>query len=250
VLEALELEIIGRNLPPGEAIGKQITTLRKKKGISQRELVKLVGVSQPTLIELERHSAGRLQTLDNVLTVLGAAAYLAPKGATTSFYTHQGNSSNHHGWETPQELLERLYEVFGVFDLDPCAPTRNRRMASVKAKAYFKAEDDGLNLAWYGNVFVNPPYGRALRFWVAKAHGEVVRGNAQTVVMLIPARTDTKFWHEHIVGKAAVFVLKGRLKFGGADQSAPFPSAIVAWGASDDITASLQSALPDAWLTR
>src|SRR5215471_14428848 len=72
VLDVLHLAVVGRNLPPGESIGAQIITLRKRKGISQRDLIKLVGVSQPTLIELERHCTGRLPTLDRVLTVLGA----------------------------------------------------------------------------------------------------------------------------------------------------------------------------------
>src|SRR5262245_47648570 len=70
VLSTLNLDVVGRNLPPGESIGAQITTLRKRKGVSQRDLVKLIGVRQPTLIELECHATGRLQTLDRVLTVL------------------------------------------------------------------------------------------------------------------------------------------------------------------------------------
>jgi transcriptional regulator with XRE-family HTH domain len=93
VLDVLNLDIVGRNLPPGQHIGEQITTLRKRKGLSQRELIKLVAISQPTLIELERHATGRLPTLDRVLTVLGAGAYLASPGNTKAFYVHAGNSS-------------------------------------------------------------------------------------------------------------------------------------------------------------
>src|SRR5262249_4421782 len=72
VLDVLNLDIVGRNLPPGQHIGERIITLRKRRGVSQRELIKLVAISQPTLIELEHHAAGRLPTLDRVLTVLGA----------------------------------------------------------------------------------------------------------------------------------------------------------------------------------
>jgi transcriptional regulator with XRE-family HTH domain len=106
VLHTLNVDIVGRNLPPGKTIGERITMLRKRKGISQRELIKLLGVSQPTLIELERHATGRLQTLDRVLTILGAGAYLAPIGRTKAFYMHAGNSSNHHEWESPISFLQ------------------------------------------------------------------------------------------------------------------------------------------------
>lgn len=138
VLSTLNLEIVGRNLPPGQHIGEQITTLRKRKGRSQRELIKLVGVSQPTLIALERHGVGRLQTLDRLLLALGAGAYLAPKGTQKPFFSHGGNGATSETWTTPKELLEPLYNVFGVFDLDPCSPTTSkRRTAPVRAKVYY-----------------------------------------------------------------------------------------------------------------
>jgi transcriptional regulator with XRE-family HTH domain len=101
VLDVLHLNIVGRNLPPGQHIGERIITLRKRKGVSQRELIKLIGVSQPTLIELEHRCTGRLLTLDRVLVALGAGAYLASIGAQQSFYTHAGNSSTSENWETP-----------------------------------------------------------------------------------------------------------------------------------------------------
>src|SRR5262249_51887448 len=122
VLSTLNLDIVGRNLPSGQHIGERIITLRKRKGMSQRALASIIETTQPTLIALERHCTGRLPTLDRVLTVLGAGAYLAPIGAQQSFYTHAGNSSTSEDWETPKELLERLYSVFGAFDLDPCSP--------------------------------------------------------------------------------------------------------------------------------
>ncbi len=107
--------------------------------------------------------------------------------------------------------------------------------------------DDGLSLPWHGAVFVNPPYGRGLGAWVAKAKAEVLSGNARTVVALIPARTDTRYWHEHVAGVATVFFLRGRLRFGTAGAAAPFPSAIVLWGAADRQVAALEQSLADAW---
>src|SRR5262249_17515378 len=118
-----------------------------------------------------------------------------------------------------------------------------RKSGPVRAKVRFTAEDDGLKLAWFGNVFANPPYGRLLGDWVAKARSEFEAGNAKTVVLLIPARTDTIYWHEHIEGRAQMRFLKGRLRFsdgnGNSDGKqpapAPFPSALVIYGASDEL---------------
>jgi adenine-specific DNA-methyltransferase len=92
VLNTLNLAIVGRNLPAGQHMGEQMTTLRKRKGLSQRKLSKLVGVSQPTLIELERHAGGRLQTLDRVLAALGVEASLAPTPSAIQCQIHEENA--------------------------------------------------------------------------------------------------------------------------------------------------------------
>jgi transcriptional regulator with XRE-family HTH domain len=249
VLHTLNLDIIGRNLPPGQHIGERIIILRKRKGVSQRTLASIIETTQPTLIALERHGAGRLSTLDRVLTVLGASAYLASPGSTQAFYVHAGNSATSETWTTPKELLEPLYSVFGAFDLDPCSPTSNSRAAPVKAKVYYTEDDDGLLLPWFGTVYMNAPYGRKLCNWTAKARAEVEQGNAAMVIGLIPARPDTRYWHRDIAGSASVFFLKGRLKFANAEQVAPFPSCLVVWGGSDELVTKLQAALPEAWLS-
>ena len=116
---------------------------------------------------------------------------------------------------------------------------------------HYTAEDDGLSLPWHGVVFVNPPYGRELPRWVAKARAEVERKTARVVVALIPASTDTHYWHEHVAGKADVYFLRGRLRFGtnGQNQSAPFPSALAIWGADLATVEKLDAAFPDAWKT-
>ena len=94
VLHTLNLAVVGRNLPPGERIGERIVTLRQRKGMSQRTLASIIETTQPTLITLEKHNRGRLQTLDRALLALGAGAYLAsPGGSPQAFYVHAGNSS-------------------------------------------------------------------------------------------------------------------------------------------------------------
>jgi phage N-6-adenine-methyltransferase len=244
-LVALGLGLIGRNLPGGETLGERITTLRRRRGLSQQALARVVGVTKPTIGALEREGRGRLSTLQGVLATLGAGAYLAPRDGTAAFFTHAGNSSVHQSWETPPELLDALYRVFNRFDLDPCAPRRTR--PSVRARSHFTAEDDGLSLPWHGTVFLNPPYGRTLAAWVAKAHHEASTGRARTVTALIPARPDTRYWHEHIAGKATVYFLRGRLRFSGSTQSAPFPSALIVWGATPATLDALDAELPGAW---
>ncbi len=246
-LSTLSLVVEGRNLPPGEAIGQRIAALRKRRHLSQRKLASLAHSTQPTIIAIEKRNQGRLTVLDSVLAILGSGHYLAEPGAPKPFYTHAGNSSTSMKWQTPTEILEALYEAFGIFDVDPCSPSANRASAPVKASVHYTEADDGLSLPWHGTVFINPPYGRALRMWVAKAEAEVRCGNARTVVALIPARTDTRYWHEHIAGTATVFFLRGRLTFGSADAAAPFPSALALWGAAAHQVAELQQRLPDAW---
>lgn len=250
VLRVLGVEVAGRHLPSGDgkSFGQQLATLRSRRGLGVRELAQSVGVSPSTLVALERDGAGRLATLERVLVVLGAGAYLAPRGRPKAFYTHAGNSSTHQAWETPAALLEALASVFKRFDLDPCAARRSRNR--VNARVHFTHEDDGLTLPWHGVVFVNPPYGRTLGLWVAKARREVEEGRARTVVALLPARPDTAYWHEHVAGRAVVYFLRGRLRFSDGEQAAPFPSALVVWGAEPETILALDRALPDAWRTR
>tara|TARA_R110000765_G_scaffold404502_1_gene500760 strand:- start:140 stop:625 length:486 start_codon:yes stop_codon:yes gene_type:complete len=130
-------------------------------------------------------------------------------------------SSKTSEWETPQKLYDMLDSIYG-FTLDPCATAENS-----KCKEYFTKEEDGLNKTWKGHtVFMNPPYGRDIKKWIKKAHEES-KSRGTTVVCLIPSRTDTKYWHDHCMKAEKVYFVKGRLKFGDATNSAPFPSAIV-----------------------
>ena len=124
-------------------------------------------------------------------------------------------------WYTPIEFYNTLNKEFN-FNLDPCATDINH-----KCEKYFTKEDNGLLQSWGGyNVFYNPPYGRAIAAWVEKAYKEAKKDNT-LIVMLLPARTDTKWFHSFIYNKAEICFIKGRLKFGGCNNSAPFPSMLV-----------------------
>ena len=132
-------------------------------------------------------------------------------------------SSKSNEWATPQNLFDELNDEFN-FTLDPCATDENS-----KCSKHFTIEDDGLSKDWSNEVvFMNPPYGREIKKWIKKAYEESLNG--ATVVCLIPARTDTTYWHDFIFDKADdIRFLRGRLKFGNSKNSAPFPSAIVVY---------------------
>ena len=122
-------------------------------------------------------------------------------------------------WETPQDLFDKLNAEFH-FDLDVCALPEN-----AKCEKYYTPEDDSLLQPWNGVCWCNPPYGRTIGKWIQKAYETFAGGG--TVVMLLPARTDTKWFHEYIYNKAEIRFIKGRLKFGNSKNAAPFPSMVV-----------------------
>jgi phage N-6-adenine-methyltransferase len=121
-------------------------------------------------------------------------------------------------WATPQWLFDALHKEFG-FTLDPCSDGTNAKCAK-----FYTPNENGLLKDWKTEtVFMNPPYSE-VSDWMRKAYGAAQEG--ATVVCLIPARTDTQWWHEYAM-KSEIRFIRGRLKFGDAENSAPFPSAII-----------------------
>ena len=134
-----------------------------------------------------------------------------------------GNDQSRHvygkkdEWETPQDLFDRLNAKYH-FTLDAAASNSNH-----KCPKYYTKDQDGLVQDW-GNdtVYVNPPYGRVIADWVHKAY-ETHQQYGNTIVMLLPARTDTCWFHDYIYGQADIKFIKGRLRFSGSKCNAPFP---------------------------
>lgn len=121
-------------------------------------------------------------------------------------------------WATPPELFRALDNEFH-FTMDVCATAQN-----AKCKRFLSPSDDGLTQPWDGVCWMNPPYGRQIGRWMEKAVTESWKGI--TVVCLVPARTDTEWWHQYAM-KGEIRFLRGRVKFGGAKSGAPFPSAVI-----------------------
>lgn len=143
-------------------------------------------------------------------------------------------TSNKEDWETPQNFYDRLNAKYH-FEWDLAASDDN-----AKCSCYFTSDENSLEYDWgglSGNLFLNPPYGRELKLWVRKAANTKLKAK-QNLVMLIPARTDTSYWHDYIFNHAEIKFLRGRLKFevgGISGDSAPFPSALVIYkGDGDD----------------
>ena len=129
-------------------------------------------------------------------------------------------SSNSDEWTTPQEIFDELNSEF-EFNLDPCSTDENH-----KTPFYITKRLDGLTQNWGGwRVFCNPPYSDIGR-WVEKAYREGHKDNT-LVVLLIPARTDTRYFHDYILNRSEIRFIKGRLKFGNQKNNAPFPSMVV-----------------------
>jgi len=121
-------------------------------------------------------------------------------------------------WATPQNFFEKYNSKY-MFTLDVCANKEN-----AKCEKFFSIDDDGLAQNWIGVCWMNPPYGREIGKWMQKAYQSSLLG--AIVVCLVPARTDTAWWHEYAM-RGEIEFIRGRLKFGGSLNSAPFPSAVV-----------------------
>ncbi|TXH45722.1 MAG: adenine methyltransferase [Desulfurellales bacterium] len=154
-----------------------------------------------------------------------------PRTLNTS--VHFSSASNE--WATDDEVFNALDREFG-FTLDVASTVEN-----AKCKQFFTQKENGLLQDWRGHVcWMNPPYGREIGKWIEKAYNEAQRG--AIVVCLIPARTDTDYWHRWCF-KGEVRFIKGRLKFGNHKNNAPFPSAIVIFRHITEKAKQLLSAL-------
>ncbi|GHU72158.1 DNA N-6-adenine-methyltransferase of bacteriophage [Clostridia bacterium] len=131
-------------------------------------------------------------------------------------------TSNSGEWETPQAFFDKLDDEFH-FDLDVCATAENAKVAR-----YFTKEQDGLAQSWAGSVaWCNPPYGKGIELWCQKCYESSLNG--VTVVLLVPVRSSTKWFHDWVLGKAELRFVRGCLHFSEAKHAAPFPSLVAVY---------------------
>jgi hypothetical protein len=140
--------------------------------------------------------------------------------------SHPLFTSRTEEWTTPPRIVEVAAKVLGGIDLDPCA----EEARGVPAQVHYTRADDGLARPWFGRVYMNPPYGRQIGLWIAKVCDEYEHGRIEAAVVLVHARTDTR-WARRIAAYPRCYIY-GRLRFGGSVNSAPFPSMLVYLGPS------------------
>lgn len=141
---------------------------------------------------------------------------MSPRNQTEKVERHRSRQN----WGTPLDLFRALNDEFH-FTLDVCATDDN-----AKCRDYYTPEMDGLIQPWHGRIWCNPPYGHDCATWVAKTAVEHCRGTCDIIVLLLPSSTDTRWFHNHVYGKAELRFIKGRLRFEKARYSAPFPSML------------------------
>jgi phage N-6-adenine-methyltransferase len=185
-------------------------------GMTQREVADVLGVGVGTV---NRDVPNGTTGLDLAPSDQQEPAAVVPNG--TGRRLEAVYSSGEDDWSTPPDLFAELDAEFG-FDLDVCASVDNAQTAR-----HFSRDDDGLAQDWAGTCWMNPPYGDGIGDWMAKAHAHA--DNGDVVVCLVPARTDTAWWWDH-ARHGEVRFLRGRLRFGDGQATAPFPSAVVVLG--------------------
>jgi len=147
-------------------------------------------------------------------------------------------------WLTPRDVVERVVAVLGSIDLDPCSNSEGE--PSVPADVRYVEADDGLAQPWSGRVYMNPPYGVTIGAWTAKLREEYADGNVSEAIALVPARTDTDWWRD--LNDAVICFVRGRLRFSGSANSAPFPSALAYFGDRRDAFVAGVGDLGDIWV--
>jgi hypothetical protein len=151
-------------------------------------------------------------------------------------------SSASEEWYTPTEIIGVARRALGGIDLDPASCVLAQQ--TVGAASYFTRDDDGLTRPWHGRVWLNPPFGRPIASWTQKLRTEYVAGRVTQAIALVPARVDTRWYRELDDVVALTCHLNGRLKFIGATNSAPFPTALFYLGKNASKFRRVFGALP------
>ena len=215
-------------LPPGSSLGARVRTVRVRRGWTQEFVANKAGISRPALARIEADRA-YISTLGAVLDVI-ATPNMRPRKPIVRQYANLRDVRL-----TPPDFIEQVVHVLGEIELDPCS---HRNSLVPAARQYFQ-EDDGLSQEWKARtIFINPPYTMATKF-MRKAHEEWLSGSARCIVILVPARTHTKTFHE-IAPDADFIFLKNYMRFWSEERTpmphvAPFSSMVLILGGDEGV---------------
>lgn len=243
VMDVLEFRLTG--LGPGATLAEQLQNRRHKRGWSVATAAARTGLSPTTIHHLEKGGG-------SVASLMGLLKKLAPtarRRAPERAYWGAGDKMDRDSRFTPPEFLAAIHEVFGDIDLDPCG----HALSPVKAKRRFllSAGDDGLTNDWSGRfAFVNPPFSEQ-QIWLRRAFEQWKAGNVETVVCLVPTRTDSEWFQSVLREVAKIYFLKGRLRFidpRGKQQATPFSVMLIILGSTMPQRFGLQRRVPGIWM--
>jgi DNA-binding XRE family transcriptional regulator len=226
---------------------EQLRNRRRKRSLSLDRLALRTGLSRTTIASLEQGGG-------SVASLLSLLAVLAPKARRRSperSYWGQGDKEDRDSRFTPPDFMTGIYAAFGGVDLDPCA----HRLSPVIAhrRILMSEGGDGLVDNWSGRLaFVNPPFSALLK-WLRRAHDQWQAGNVETVVCLVPVRTDSAWFHDTLSAVAHIYLLQGRVRFlnaQGKGQHTPFSLMILTLGTTAEQKARYAELVPGFWLAR
>jgi phage N-6-adenine-methyltransferase len=215
--------------------------------MTMRQVAERSGLSRTTIASLERGGG----SVDSLLRLLAVIAPKARRRAPERSYWGAGDKQDRDSRFTPPDFMAAIYAAFGDVDLDPCA---NEHSPVVAQRRILLSEGgDGLAEDWSGRlVFVNPPFSELLR-WLRRAHEQWQVGHVETVVCLVPVRTDSAWFHDALSADADIYLLKGRVRFldsAGKGQHTPFSMMVLTLGATAAQRVQYAGLVPGFWMGR
>jgi len=245
VMTALNFRLTG--LRAGKTLHEQLRATRNRRSMSLDDLAARTGLSKTTIAGLER-GGGSVASLLRLLAVL---APRARRRAQERAYWGQGKKEDRDSRFTPADFMANIYAAFGDVDLDPCGNIASPVIA--RRRILLGDGGDGLVDEWSGGLaFVNPPFSELLK-WLRRAHDQWRAGNVETVVCLVPVRTDSAWFHDTLSADADIYLLKGRVRFldvRGKAQHTPFSLMLVTLGATASEKRLYAGLVPGFWLSR
>lgn len=243
VMAALDFRLTG--VSPGKDLAAQLRACRLRRGLTVVDVAARAKLSRTSVARLERGGG----SVASLLRLLKIVAPQARRRAKERAYWGEGDKADRDVRFTPPEFLAKVHDAFGAIDLDPCGHALSPVMA--KRRILLEEGGDGFVDDWSGGLaFVNPPFSEMQR-WLKRAHDQWSRGNVDSVVCLVPARTDARWFHDTLRVDANIFFLQGRVPFAdvrGKSQHTPFALMVVALGTSPEQRARWAKVAEGFWL--